>query len=548
MSDPLSVAGSVAGLISLGAATTKLVYQFVSSIRDAPKDVKAITRSLYGVNIALCQVQTLLLDLTYASETSTEDLGDLEQSVVCCVASFNVIENWLREVCSGITEDQLTTRRAWQQVKCVFQKESLKEALKRLENEKGSLQLIISVLNSKSMAQVLSVVKNAERVAAQQNTQVIKRLDLIITRQIHDAIGRSHTTTSSISLDSFCTQNEIERLLMDNGSALSLTVADVSDDGASIIFIPDSLSRVETSTCRIEFQSVEDDTKAVKYRQDTESKKHDGVPISAARVQRSEGLSISRNIIDAIKTIRLTTVEKEINAKGSVGSSVFDVVFRGNMFAPGNLATTISKLLTDRSIVEKTNLENAIRCIERFEFYSSSFMGPGAPGIKDRHVLKCFQNAQDAIEQYGAFVQKVYGGTDGNSKPTRLFQTNQQQSSTQFHDLWLKVDFTMSDLAHIVKFHIMVEQRQLLQSLITAQQEKGIYPQLQGTQMQKSLDEKVEFTHQPLETAIVKMEGGLDTGNPIWVEGTRGDELVVGCGEIKAGPGLEVKERMDGNG
>jgi hypothetical protein len=147
MGDPFSVAASVAGVISLGAATTKLFYQFITTIIDAPREVQAITSSLYSVNIALCQIQTLLLDLTYASETATEDLEDLDKSVLCCVSCFNLIENWLRSVCPDTTDNHSTAKRAWQQVKYVFQKDSLREALERLENEKGTLQLIMSALN-----------------------------------------------------------------------------------------------------------------------------------------------------------------------------------------------------------------------------------------------------------------------------------------------------------------------------------------------------------------------------------------------------------------
>ncbi|OBT68269.1 hypothetical protein VE03_02352 [Pseudogymnoascus sp. 23342-1-I1] len=323
MSDPFSVTGSVAGAISLGAATSKLVYQFVSSIRDAPREVQAITRSLYSVNIALCQIQTLLLDLTYASETTAEDISDLEKSVLSCVESFKLIKSWLRDVCSDVTEDRLMTRRAWQQVKYVFQKDSLKEALERLENEKGALQLIMSALNSKSMAHMLKVVRNAER-AVQRNTQVIKRLELRITREIQDAIGRSHTTTSSISLDSICTQDEIERLLTDSGSALTLTLSDVSDDAASVILIPDTLSRVESYSVRIKFPTAEDDAEIVKRGQERESFFNSlswppltisGLPISATLVRDDEGFSMARNIMDSIKTIRLT--EKKAT-KGSL--------------------------------------------------------------------------------------------------------------------------------------------------------------------------------------------------------------------------------------
>jgi hypothetical protein len=216
------------------------------------------------------------------------------------------------------------------------------------------------------MAQVLKVVRNAER-AVQRNKQVIKRLELRITRTLQDAIGRSHTTTSSISLDSLCTQDEIERLLTDSGSALSLTLSDVSDDAASIMFIPDTLSGVDISSARIKFPTVEEensskedpetqhateeirldqpatvfgnpeggllkmesgnrvridsyfdlaetlapglepqsDSEVKEHKHTRESSKLGGAPISAAEFQNKENSSTAQKIIDAIKTNRL---------------------------------------------------------------------------------------------------------------------------------------------------------------------------------------------------------------------------------------------------
>jgi cell division control protein 24 len=146
MADPLSVAASVAGLISLGAATSKLVYQFVSSVIDAPKEVRAIISSLYSVNIALCQIQTLLLDQVFAAQTANEDLVDLERSVTSCVASFSIVEKELKGV-SHAGSEQLTAKKLWHQVKQVFEKEAMQNALLHLETEKGTLQLIMTTLN-----------------------------------------------------------------------------------------------------------------------------------------------------------------------------------------------------------------------------------------------------------------------------------------------------------------------------------------------------------------------------------------------------------------
>lgn len=115
-----------------------------------------------------------------------------------------------------------------------------------------------------------------------------------------------------------------------------MTLSDVSDDAASIIFIPDTLSGVDSSSVRIKFPSVEDDAEAVKHGQERESRKHDSVPISTVWVQENEGRSIARNIIDAIETNRLTAVQKEKRAKGSsLGLAVESV------FAPENAVSPV---------------------------------------------------------------------------------------------------------------------------------------------------------------------------------------------------------------
>ena len=146
MTDPVSVAASVAALISLGAATSTLFYQFTSSIIDAPQDVHAITSSLYGVNIALCQIQRLLLDLTYVSQTRAADLNNLEGSISGCVKFFNIVHRELQKVCSA-TAEQVTIKRVWHQVKYVFQKEKVRGALTRLESEKSTLQIVMNALD-----------------------------------------------------------------------------------------------------------------------------------------------------------------------------------------------------------------------------------------------------------------------------------------------------------------------------------------------------------------------------------------------------------------
>ncbi|EED11742.1 hypothetical protein TSTA_109210 [Talaromyces stipitatus ATCC 10500] len=104
------------------------------------------------------------------------------------------------------------------------------------------------------MADVIRIVKSTEEVVG-KNNHVLKSLELKMTRVLKDAMGRSHTTTSTISLDTILSQVDIERMLTNSGSTLNLTLTDMSDDSASIIVVPDSLSLVDCASARIKFPS-----------------------------------------------------------------------------------------------------------------------------------------------------------------------------------------------------------------------------------------------------------------------------------------------------
>lgn len=61
MADPLSIAASVAGLVSLGAAMLNATFKLFTAVNDAPAHAKALLRSCNSLNVALSQVQRCLL-------------------------------------------------------------------------------------------------------------------------------------------------------------------------------------------------------------------------------------------------------------------------------------------------------------------------------------------------------------------------------------------------------------------------------------------------------------------------------------------------------
>lgn len=105
----------------------------------------------------------------------------------------------------------------------------------------------------------------------------------------------------------------------------------------------------------------------------------------------------------------------------------------------------------------------------------------------------------------------------------------------------------MSELDRALSFQAMMDQRQLMQSS-TILQEKGIYSsQLEGLQLQKSLDEKVESTHKLLEAAISRIEGDRHPKS----QAHRRNQRIRASGRVrmdKASPGHETKDRTAENG
>lgn len=157
------------------------------------------------------------------------------------------------------------------------------------------------------------MVKNAER-AVRRNTQVIKRLELRITRVLQDAIGRSLETTSSISLDSICTQANIERMLTDSGSALSLTLTDVCDDSASVIIIPDSLSGVDSTSARVEFPSTN-----LEYSNDAQFE--DDIALGERSVNNGAEVAEDINLPVRLKSSNQAKVSSYFSPGNKIGTS-----------------------------------------------------------------------------------------------------------------------------------------------------------------------------------------------------------------------------------
>ncbi|OBT68268.1 hypothetical protein VE03_02353 [Pseudogymnoascus sp. 23342-1-I1] len=119
--------------------------------------------------------------------------------------------------------------------------------------------------------------------------------------------------------------------------------------------------------------------------------------------------------------------------------------------------------------------------------------------------------------------------------------------TSEFEELWLKVEACMSDLDRSISLHLMMEQRQLMQNSITVQEKSIHTSQLEGLQLQKSIEEKVDASHKLLEAAISRIKGNRHPKSKAHRKNQRGRA----GGRIrkdKAGPGHETKDPTAENG
>ncbi|RPB03653.1 hypothetical protein L873DRAFT_1635968, partial [Choiromyces venosus 120613-1] len=89
--DPLSIAGSIAGLISLSTRICVTLDEFATSAKSAPASVRAISDELTTLTYVLARVQKVVTDDEGSSEIV--DAGLLSDVLSGCMKSFQELES-----------------------------------------------------------------------------------------------------------------------------------------------------------------------------------------------------------------------------------------------------------------------------------------------------------------------------------------------------------------------------------------------------------------------------------------------------------------------
>lgn len=137
MADPLSIAASIAGLLAAAGKVYTVVSGFIHSTANAPQSTAATLEAVGEIKIALASVQSIIDSLHYLS-ASRKGLIQLEHLAIIITNAVLTLSKLESLVCQ---KDGFRYRLRW-----FWNEKRVLSLLPRLESQKTSLKLIVSVL------------------------------------------------------------------------------------------------------------------------------------------------------------------------------------------------------------------------------------------------------------------------------------------------------------------------------------------------------------------------------------------------------------------
>ena len=151
MADPLSIAASVAGLISLSGQIISVLYTFAASATEARKSVTRILSEIKTMNAIFGQVQDFMWGVVDEppdnSTLSMISLDHLVTTLTGCVLVYSKLEKHFSEMAglAGLANISGLVV-VWEKIKWAQKEPDILALLGELERHKSSLDLMLSII------------------------------------------------------------------------------------------------------------------------------------------------------------------------------------------------------------------------------------------------------------------------------------------------------------------------------------------------------------------------------------------------------------------
>lgn len=148
MADPLSIAGSLVGIIALADVVATKGWRIFKSIKDCPKEIEALvneTESLCAI-LGRLKRQATVLQTTNSSKAADTLPGSLQDSpsspLVSCQKTLEMVGKLLGEL---ETKPNETIKNAGKRLTWKFKKEEITDLMGRLERHKSNFKLALQL-------------------------------------------------------------------------------------------------------------------------------------------------------------------------------------------------------------------------------------------------------------------------------------------------------------------------------------------------------------------------------------------------------------------
>jgi hypothetical protein len=151
MSDPLSIAASVAGLLGTSATVLTILRDLYINAKDAPRSISRIIKEVEEMETIVSQVKAFTSGTAPAEHGRLTMLAlhDLMATLSGCVLVCNELHRYIGEV-ADLADDSVNmnnAKRTWERVKWACWKEpEIADFVEQLQRHKHSLNLMLNVV------------------------------------------------------------------------------------------------------------------------------------------------------------------------------------------------------------------------------------------------------------------------------------------------------------------------------------------------------------------------------------------------------------------
>lgn len=139
MADPLSIAASVAGLLSLAQAVIIGLNNYVMTAKEAPAEIRALVGELESLSTVLHEIETTLV----SNPAGQKDNQTLEKTVSVC-------QEWLKKTLVALQEadvedEKSKYKRLFKKMKYPFKRDDVQKMLVTVRDYKATLTLAMTL-------------------------------------------------------------------------------------------------------------------------------------------------------------------------------------------------------------------------------------------------------------------------------------------------------------------------------------------------------------------------------------------------------------------